>query len=148
MEDQRTEARPGARKGHLRLAYSREQATDMTQTIKSGLAGPFRLTFDDIDRAVRTSGPGVYALGTCDTAGRFAIMSVGRSDADIKARLREVIGAGTHFKFDSFASDREAFEKECELFHMIKPPGNFIHPGRPAGSTLRCPHCRIFGQQP
>jgi len=120
----------------------------MTQTIKSGLTGPFRLTFEEIDLAVRERQPGVYALGTCDTVGRFAIMSVGRSDVDIKSRLREVIGAGTHFKFDTFATEREAFEKECELFHDIQPPGNFIHPGRPAGSTLRCPRCRIFGQQP
>lgn len=148
MEKHRSEAEQAPRRGHLRLVYSRDWATDMTQTIKSGLTGPFRLTFEDIERTVRVSAPGVYALGTCDMAGRFAIMSVGRSDADIKMRLREVIGAGTHFKFDTFATDREAFEKECELFHMIKPPGNFIHPGRPAGSTLRCPHCRIFGQQP
>jgi hypothetical protein len=75
-------------------------------------------------------------------------MSVGRSDADVKERLRECIGAGTHFKFDYFQSEREAFERECELFHDIRPPGNFVHPGRPKGTTLRCPRCRIFGQQP
>lgn len=114
----------------------------------SGLHGPFQLNFDDIETAVAERKPGVYALGTRDLQGRFAIMSIGRSDTDIKARLRECIGAGTHFKFDVFASEREAFEKECELFHEIRPPGNFIHPARPAGTTLRCPYCRIFGQQP
>lgn len=114
----------------------------------SGLTGPFKLTFEDIDGAVQRQAPGVFALGTRDMAGRFAIMSIGRSDVDVRGRLRECIGAGTHFKFDYFANEREAFEKECELFHEIKPPGNFIHPSRPAGSTLRCPRCRIFGQQP
>lgn len=114
----------------------------------SGLTGPFKLTFEDIEVAVKQRAPGVYALGTRDLSGRFAIMSVGRSDVDVRERLRGCIGAGTHFKFDYFASEREAFEKECELFHEIKPPGNFLHPARPSGSTLRCPRCRIFGQQP
>lgn len=128
---------------HLRLAYVRGQ------TMKhSGLTGPFPLTFEGIEDAVKGGSPGVYALGSKDLQGRFAIMSVGRSDADVKERLRECIGAGTHFKFDYFQSEREAFERECELFHDIRPPGNFVHPGRPKGTTLRCPRCRIFGQQP
>lgn len=127
---------------HLRLAYAKGQ------TMKhSGLTGPFPLTFEGIEDAVRGGSPGVYALGSRDLQGRFAIMSIGRSDTDVKERLRACIGAGTFFKFDYFQSEREAFERECELFHDIKPPGNFVHPGRPKDTTLRCPRCRIFGQQ-
>ena len=114
----------------------------------SGLSGPFPLSFDTIEEIVAAGRPGVFALGSKDDSGRFAIMSIGRSDVDVKERLRECIGAGTFFKFDYFQSEREAFERECELFHDIRPPGNFVHPGRPKGTTLRCPRCRIFGQQP
>jgi hypothetical protein len=114
---------------------------------QSGLSGPFPLTYDGIEMAVRKRGAGVYALGSKDMAGRFSIQSVGRSDDDLKTGLRACIGSGTHFKFDHFASEREAFEKECELFHDLQPPGNRVHPGRPQGTTLRCPRCRIFGQQ-
>ena len=113
----------------------------------SGLAGPFPLTFDGIETAVRKRGAGVYALGSIDPSGRFSVQSVGRSDEDVKLGLRDCIGAGTHFKFDYFAAEREAFEKECQLFHDLQPPGNRVHPGRPRGSILRCPRCRIFGQQ-
>ncbi len=130
-------------RGHLRLVYSRGQMVK-----NSGLVGPFPLSFEGIEDAVKAGSPGVYALGSRDLSGRFAIMSIGRSDTDVKERLRECIGAGTFFKFHYFASEREAFEKECELFHDIQPPGNFVHPGRPKGTTLRCPRCRIFGQQP
>lgn len=112
----------------------------------SGLSGPFPLTYEGIETAVR-NGPGVFALGSINPSGRFCIQSVGRSDDDVKARLRDYIGAGTHFKFDNFPTERAAFIKECELFHDLAPPGNHVHPGRPRGTTLRCPRCRIFGQQ-
>ncbi|MDX2202213.1 MAG: hypothetical protein NW223_05645 [Hyphomicrobiaceae bacterium] len=143
LEDNDEGAEGTAKRGHLRLAYARGQSMK-----PSGLTGPFPLTFQGIEEAVRDGSPGVYALGSKDLKGRFAIMSIGRSDSDVKARLRECIGAGTFFKFDYFQSEREAFERECELFHDIQPPGNFVHPGRPKGTTLRCPRCRIFGQQP
>lgn len=113
----------------------------------SGLSGPFPLTFEGIEKALPRIGAGVFALGSRDFGGRFVIQSIGRSDVDVKQRLRECIGAGTHFKFDYFPSDKAAFEKECALFHDLAPPGNHVHPGRPAGTTFRCPRCRIFGQQ-
>lgn len=112
----------------------------------SGLSGPFALTFDGIEAAVRRRGAGVFALGSTDFAGRFSVQSVGRSDEDVKMRLREFIGAGTHFKFDYFSGERAAFEKECELFHDLQPPGNRVHPSRPRGSTLKCPRCQIFAR--
>lgn len=142
LDDNNGDAEGPSKRGHLRLAYARGR------TMKnSGLTGPFPLTYQGIEEAVQGGSPGVYALGSKDSKGRFAIMSIGRSDNDVKERLRACIGAGTFFKFDYFQSERDAFERECELFHDIEPPGNFVHPGRPAGTTLRCPRCRIFGQQ-
>lgn len=117
----------------------------MTST---GLSGPYQLTFEGIEAAVTHRLPGVYALGHKDRTGRFSIQCIGRSDSDIRARLRDCIGAANFFKFDYFRLDHEAFERECELFHDLQPPGNRVHPDRPRGTTWRCPRCRMFGQRP
>jgi hypothetical protein len=37
---------------------------------------------------------------------------------------------------------RQAFEKECEMFHQFMPTGNFLHPSRPPASDWTCPRCR------
>jgi hypothetical protein len=113
-------------------------------TVKTGLRGPYHLTFDGISDAVARESAGVYALGRNDPSGNFQVKRVGRSDADVRARLRDCIGSDTMFKFSFFSSARAAFEKECELFHDFSPPGNRIHPGRPKGKNWECPRCRIF----
>lgn len=113
----------------------------MTNT---GLHGPYRLTFDAIDAAVVRTSPGVFALGYADADGRFCVNHVGRSDADVKIRLRDFIGSDSLFKYDYSASSEAAFQKECELFHDVRPPRNLVHPGRPRGTSWECPRCRIF----
>jgi len=115
----------------------------MTST---GLLGPYRLTFDGIDTAVGRKSAGVFALGHENPAGAFVVRHIGRSDADLKSRLRDYIGSDTMFKFRYFSTARMAFEKECELFHRFSPPGNRIHPDRPQGTSLACPYCRIYAQ--
>ena len=112
---------------------------------KSGLMGPYQLTFDGISSAVTRRSAGVYALGHTDAAGTFHIQHVGRSDDDIGEKLRCYIGSNTNFKYGYFPSSKSAFEKECDLYHDFSPPGNRIHPDRPAGSSLECPRCRFFG---
>lgn len=113
---------------------------------RTGLSGPHRLSFDAIDAAVTRTSAGVFALGHADAQGRFCVNHVGRSDLDVRTRLLDCIGSEALFKYGYFASSQAAFEKECELFHDIKPPGNRVHPGRPRGTTWRCPRCRIYGQ--
>lgn len=113
-------------------------------TVKTGLLGPYRLTFDGINRAIFRRSAGVFALGHRDPNGNFRVKHVGRSDTDIRSRLCECIGSDTLFKFSFYASARAAFEKECELFHDFNPPCNRIHPGRPKGTTWECPRCTIF----
>jgi hypothetical protein len=111
---------------------------------KTGLLGPYPLTYDEIKDTVVPRMPGAYALGRKDTAGRFSVRYVGRSDDDVKARLCQYIGSDSLFKFMHFLSPRAAFEKECELFHEFSPPGNRVHPSRPAGTGWTCPRCQMF----
>lgn len=112
---------------------------------KTGLMGPYQLTFDGIASAVARRSAGVYALGHTSPEGIFRIHHVGRSDSDVGEKLRDYIGSDTMFKYGYFPSAKTAFEKECELYHDFRPPGNTIHPDRPRGSSLECPRCRFFG---
>jgi hypothetical protein len=111
---------------------------------KSGLLGPYKLNFDAINAAITRSSAGVYALGYTSPEGRFCINHVGRADADVKTKLRDCIGSATLFKFGYTPNSKVAFERECELFHELSPPGNRVHPGRPQGTSWACPRCRIF----
>ena len=111
---------------------------------RMGLLGPYRLSFDGIDSAVARRSAGVYALGRTDRLGNFQVNHIGRSDDDVRSKLRDCIGSDVMFKFAFFGSAQAAFEKECELFHHFGPPGNRIHPGRRKGTRWECPCCRIF----
>ena len=114
---------------------------------KSGLMGPYQLSFDGISSAVTRRAAGVYALGHTGADGKFRVQHIGRSDIDVREKLRGCIGSNTMFKYGYFPSSKAAFEKECDLFHDFGPPGNRIHPDRPAGSSLECPHCRFFASE-
>ena len=114
---------------------------------KSRLLGPFKLNFDAIDAAITRQSAGVYALGYTSPDGKFCINHIGRADTDVKSKLRECIGSATLFKFGYLPSRKAAFERECELFHDLGPPGNRVHPGRPQGTNWVCPRCRIFPQR-
>lgn len=113
----------------------------MNVAVKSGLIGPYRLTVDGIADAVKERSPGVYALGHQDFNGRFRITHIGRSDKELSQTLRDMIGTSSLFKFLPLATSKEAFEKECELFHKFKPPGSSLHPVRPPGTNWSCPRC-------
>jgi hypothetical protein len=112
-----------------------------------GMQGPYPLTTAEIDRQVTKTSPGNYALGRTDDEGTFRIHYVGRSDADVNARLKSWVGKTRQpqFKFAYATSPKAAFEKECLNYHDFSPPGNTSHPDRPAGSGWKCPRCRIFG---
>lgn len=112
---------------------------DVTGT---GLRGPFPLASDAIDEELADRCPGAYALGFIDNMGRFSITYVGSAGEDLKGKLRAHIGTASQFKFRHFADERQAFEKECEMFHHFMPSGNFLHPSRPRGTDWMCPRCR------
>jgi hypothetical protein len=114
---------------------------------KTGLAGPYRLTFEGIDSAIARKSAGVFALGRIDPEGKFCVNHVGRCDSDVKSKLREYIGSDHLFKYGYFSSTHAAFNKECEIYHDFGPPATRVHPGRAPGTTWECPRCRIFARR-
>jgi hypothetical protein len=110
----------------------------------TGLQGPFPLAISSIDSEVTGISAGTYALG-CTQDDRFWIMYVGRADADLRARLHAHVGSYSQFKFAYYPSAKEAFEKECDLFHAFQPPGNRSHPARSDDSEWICPRCGASG---
>jgi hypothetical protein len=103
----------------------------------TGLDGPFSLTDDDIDGNVAGS-IGVYALGY-ERDDKFCILFVGRADYDLNDRLHLHVGEYDIFKFRHFETLRDAFEKECNLYHDFAPADNHCHPERPLGTDYHCP---------
>jgi hypothetical protein len=116
----------------------------MTQQemVGTGLRGQFDLAADAIEEELVDDCPGAYALGFIDLRGRFSITFVGSAGEDLKAKLREHIGTASKFKFRHYTMHKQAFEKECEMFHRFMPAGNFLHPSRPPGADWTCPKCR------
>ena len=110
----------------------------------AGLLGPYRLTFEEIQNTIPRVAPGAFALGHKSPDGRFYIDYVGRAETDIRGKLQSLIGSGSLFKYGCTPNAEAAFRKECELFHDFKPPGNRMHPDRPAGTSWECPRCRFF----
>lgn len=109
--------------------------------MRGDLLGPYELSYDVIERALSNKVCGVFALGHVDAGGTFRIQRVGRDDSDLRGCLQNLIGSSTRFKYAPVASPQVAFERECELFHRFRPPGNIIHPDRPPESGWRCPVC-------
>jgi len=107
------------------------------------LYGPLPLDPERIDDHLQANSPGVYALGF-SVDGMFLIKQVGRSDEDLRSALKAHVG-GPHsqFKFAYALSSRDAFEKQCQLFHALVILNDPIHPTAPAGTDLKCPGCAI-----
>lgn len=106
------------------------------------------LTNKRIDEMITRTAPGVYVLDKT-TKGSFHVSYVGRSDDDVKGRLKDWVGTEyKFFKFDYATSPKNAFEKECELWHDYGGPegklDNKIHPDRPEDTDWKCPRCKIF----
>lgn len=105
----------------------------------TGLDGPHPLTTKGIDDNVKGVSPGAYALGDVNDKGVFLVSRVGRSDTDLNDRLHDYKGDYAKFKYGFLETPKEAFFKECNLYHDFDPPDNRIHPDRPDGTNLRCP---------
>lgn len=111
--------------------------------IEFGLHGPWPLTEKDIDKVVTGIGAGAYIL-TCERINPgFIVNYVGRSDDDLNGRLKKWVGMKyTHFMYGFLPSAKDAFLKECRLFHDfggIEKLDNKIHPDRPKNTNLTCP---------
>lgn len=81
--------------------------------------------------------PGVYVF---KRNGRVAY--VGRSDSDVAARESKSFSQSDYdltTTIHETSSAREAYLKECRLFHRHNPIDNEVHPRVPAGTNWRCP---------
>jgi hypothetical protein len=107
--------------------------------------GPFFLTVSTIDAVVTSTSPGIFLLGRSSKNEAFRISCVGRADEDLKVTLKKYVTLYPEFQFEYCSSAKDAFEKECGLYHAFKPSANKAHPVRPKGLSLRCPGCLTYG---
>jgi hypothetical protein len=111
----------------------------------TGLDGPFPLTKEGVANAVTQISAGAYALGYTDTGGVYGVEYVGRSDDDLANRLQQHVSEPyRQFKASYFPSAKDAFEKECRLYHDFPNQNNKAHPARTRGNNWSCPVCVIF----
>jgi len=118
----------------------------------TGLKGPYQLSNEEIDRVITIKSPGVYVLerNTPQNSDSFTVHYVGRSDDDLKNRLKNWVGVKGYkrFKCDYFASPKAAFERESMIYHDFNGDkggmDNDIHPQRPEDSNWQCPICDVF----
>lgn len=113
----------------------------------------YDLTYDEIDRLVAEGRKGNYAFGYLDERGVFIVRYVGRSDTDLRERIKHGITdmetdptcRYERFKFSYAETDKEAYEKECQNYHDFGGPEGFLvnkkHPDKPEGYTGICPIC-------
>ena len=104
--------------------------------------GPFELNAETIDKKVPQGQMGYYILGKTKDNLYFYTCYVGRSDTDLRARLKQHINEGyTLFKYGTVSSAKAAFEAECLLYHEYKKQiDNLIHPDRPDNAPhWKCP---------
>lgn len=108
----------------------------------TGLEGPFSLSNAGVDAAVKYLSPGAYALGDINSQNQFVVKYVGRSDDNVNSRLKDHVPEPyLKFKFKYYDSAKDAYYKECALYHDFSPDGNEIHPAAPSESYLSCPVC-------
>jgi hypothetical protein len=108
----------------------------------SGLHGPHSLTAAGVSNNVKGIGPGAYALGNVNGQNQFVISYVGRSDDDLAGRLQQHVALPyLYFKYGFYSSAKDAYEKECGLYHDFAPADNKVHPAKPKNSLLACPRC-------
>lgn len=108
--------------------------------------GSYELTTAKIDENVTKTSAGNYALGQIKDK-IFIVEYIGRSDNDLKKRLKDWDDNYKRFKFSYASSPKAAFEKECKNYHDFgekKSLDNNIHPDRPDGSNWKCPVCDIY----
>jgi hypothetical protein len=118
--------------------------------------GPYDFNNDSIDINVTRVSGGNYALGFIDNnSNNFHVTFVGRSDSDVKGRLRKQLSEAKNinsryeiknisFKYSYASSPKEAFEKECHNYHNFvnsKKLSNNVHPEKPKDVSLKCPVC-------
>ncbi len=120
-------------------------------TLNMGIS--FDLTYEVIDKVVAENRIGNYAYGYLDNRGVFIVLYVGRSDNDLRERIKHGIKdmqedsslRYERFKFSYAESVEEAYEKECRNYHDFGGDEgklhNTVHPAKPVNYRGTCPIC-------
>jgi len=107
------------------------------------------LSEEKIDKEVGKDRLGVYGLDRGSKDDPFKVYYVGRAE-DLNARLKQHVGEKYKgsmykwFKYDYAKSAKEAYDKECECYHLHggkEKLDNEVHPQRPEGTNWKCPVC-------
>lgn len=107
------------------------------------MQGPYPLNEKAVFEEVTHYSPGVYILSRTFENANF----VGRSDDDIHSKLKwwaNIKGEYNYFWYEYCDSLKEAFLKECHLFHTYEHLDNPAHPVKPEEVNWQCPDCGIF----
>lgn len=110
------------------------------------LAGPYTLTQEYIHTIVREKHPGVFVVGNRSQQNEFIPRYVGMAHSDLHKRLLDFVGKYAAFKFTYCTSPKEAFKKECMIYHGCGPYcelENQEHPSHGEEESWRCPICGI-----
>lgn len=111
------------------------------------LSGSVELNDETIDAVITEGGAGVYILGPNGVNGGVYVRFVGRSDVNLRARLKQHVGMHSHFVYSYADSPLAAFQAECKLYHHYDPSENVAHPVRPRNVDWKCPRCNLFDVQ-
>ena len=112
----------------------------------------YELTEEKINEVVDSNRIGNYAYGYLNDEGIFIVRYVGRSDSDLRERLKHGLYDNNpestkyeRFKFSYASSPGKAYEKECRNYHDFGGEEgrlvNDVHPAKPQNSSLSCPIC-------
>lgn len=112
-------------------------------TKSTGMGSSYPLDENKIDEKVTTKKIGTYCLGHLKASNNaFVPDYVGRSDTDLNKRLKDWVGKYKRFKFMYHTTKKQAYEKECNLYHDWKDQiDNDVHPDKPDGTDYKCPVC-------
>ena len=117
------------------------------------MGASFPLNEDEINVRIAENRIGNYAYGYINDNGAFIVKYVGRSDTDLRTRIKHGIQEFNdnpklryeRFKFSYADSAEEAYRKECRNYHDFGgPEGSLMnerHPDAPDGSNLTCSIC-------
>ncbi|MEY8684827.1 hypothetical protein AB9N12_01355 [Bacteroides sp. AN502(2024)] len=120
------------------------------------MVGPYRLTDDEINANIESDKIGNYAFGYLNDKGAFVVRYVGRSDTDLRTRIKHGLADRRtnpkmwqyeYFKFSYADTSTEAYIKECKNYHDFGGDrGNLLntsHPDVPNGLEIYCPFCNV-----
>lgn len=119
----------------------------------------YELTSSNVDKYVESGRIGNYAFGYMKD-NNFCVKYVGRSDNDLRSRIKDRIHINPKtkvesaeyemFKFSYAKTVKEAFEKECKNYHDFGGDqgklDNKNHPDSPNGEDYKCPICEIYDE--